>query len=140
MCLDHVLSSDDVRSGFIPGITFDFKGIQYTVSGGLAFFEGCIMLGTAEYMEQVTDSIRAARHSSDVPEGVAHGVGITGERYRWPDKLIPYTIDPSLPAPQRILGAMAHWTEHTGFRFVQRTPANERQYPNYVHFTPASGC
>ena len=140
MCIDHLLSSDDVRSGLFPGITFDFKGIQYTVVDGLAFFEGCIMLGTAEDVEQVTASARAARTRSDIPPGVAHGVGITGERYRWPDKLIPYSIDPSLPSPQRVLQAMAHWTERTGFRFIERTPGNERQYPNYVHFTPASGC
>src|SRR5919106_3318910 len=140
MCIDHLMASDDVRSGLFPGITFDFKGIQYTVVDGLAFFEGCIVLGTAEEVEQVTASTRAARNRSDIPPGVAHGVGITGERYRWPDKLIPYTIDPLLPSPQRVLQAMAHWTERTGFRFVERTPGTEGQYPNYIHFTPASGC
>jgi hypothetical protein len=140
MCIDHLLSSDDMRSGLFPGITFDFRGIQYTVVDGLAFFEGCILLGTVEDVEQVTASARAARSCSDVPPGVAHGVGITGERYRWPDKLIPYTIDPSLPSPQRVLQAMAHWAERTGFRFIERTASNESQYPNYVHFIPASGC
>ncbi|UYG09111.1 hypothetical protein [Halomonas sp. M4R1S46] len=42
-----MLASDDVRTGFISGVTFRNKPVQYSVVDGLAVFEGCIVLGTA---------------------------------------------------------------------------------------------
>jgi astacin len=140
MCIDQLLSSDDVRSGFIPGITFDYKGIQYAVVDGLAVFEGCIVLGSVEEMDSITKSIRNLIRGRVEPPVVTHGVGITGERFRWPNKTIPYSIDPTLPAQERITEAIAHWEEFTGFRFIERTAENEMQHPNYIHFIPASGC
>ena len=58
MCHDLMLVSDDIRAGFIPGITFGYKPVTYSVVDGLAIFEGCIVLGRAEEVEQITEDIR----------------------------------------------------------------------------------
>lgn len=68
------------------------------------------------------------------------GTGIPGARYRWPNRLVPYEIDPKLPNQARVTDAIKHWEEKTSIRFVLRTPENARQYPNYVYFQPATGC
>ena len=44
---------------------------------------------------------------ADVEAGVQHGVGITGQQLRWPNGLMPYTIDASLTNQQRVTDAMA---------------------------------
>lgn len=45
---EGLLSSGDVRTGFISGVTFEAKAVQYQAVDGLAIFEGCICLGTVE--------------------------------------------------------------------------------------------
>lgn len=141
-CCDGLLDSNDVRTAIISGETFKNKTVQYAAVDGLAVFEGCIVLGTVEEVEQQTASAKAALDAGDDPEGVAHGVVVTGANRRWPNALMPYEIDPALPAAnvQRINDAIAHWRQETGVDFVQRTAANSTQYPNYVRFRPADGC
>lgn len=68
------------------------------------------------------------------------GMGITPTKYLWPDGIVAYTINDRLPDQDRISGAIAHWEEHTSLRFVERTSANARQYPNYIEFRPSTGC
>jgi hypothetical protein len=72
--------------------------------------------------------------------GIAHGVGITGQQYRWPNALMPYEVASNLPSQQRVTDAIAHWQAKTNMRFVQRTAANASQYPNYVRVIPSDGC
>lgn len=145
MCVEETLQSDDVRSGFIRGLSFEEKSVEYAVVDGLAIFEGDIVLGTSEDMEKVNKEVRDAADMeaegvSEAPEGVEFGVGITGERFRWPRCLVPYTIDPNLPNKDRVTKAIAHWHQKTRIRFVQRTTKNASRYPNYVNFRPANGC
>jgi astacin len=137
-----LLHSNDVRTGIISGETFKNKTIQYAVVDGLAVFEGCIILGTVDEVEQKTAEAKAALDAGDDPEGVAHGVVVTGANKRWPNARMPYEIDPALPATnvQRVNDAIAHWKQNTGMSFVERTNANKSQYPNYVRFRPATGC
>lgn len=130
-CCDFgLLSSDDVRTGFVSGATFTNKPVVYSVVDGMAIFEGCIALGTAEEIEKKSILIQSG-------EDIQESVVITGQQYRWANCLMPYTIDPNLPNTnkQRISDAMAHWNEKAGMNFVQRT-----NQTNYVHFKPASGC
>lgn len=127
-----LLSSDDVRTALISGVTFRNKEVHYAVVDGLAVFEGCIVLGTVAEMEATATQLASAQR----PEGVV----ITGSRYRWPDAIVPYEIAPSLPEQHRVMDAIAHWEKMTKVRLVRRTSANAGAYPNYVYFTPASGC
>lgn len=136
---EGLLSSGDVRTGFIPGITFETKAVQYEVVDGLAMFEGCICLGTVEEMERSAGRFGASAVEPG-DEGIAHGVAITGAAYRWPNGLMPYEIDAALPNKQRVTDAIAHWQANTNMRFVERTAANASQYPNYVRIFRGDGC
>jgi hypothetical protein len=137
-----LLESDDVRKGFVRGVTFGVKPIEYAVVDGMAVFEGCIVLGTAAEMEQVAEQIRSGADAADLdvaqaPTEVVHGVGITGQRYRWPQGRVPYELDPALPSTTRnhITNAINHWHQRTRIRLVPRSGQ-----ANYVRFIPANGC
>ncbi|MFQ3645698.1 MAG: M12 family metallopeptidase [Anaerolineae bacterium] len=58
----------------------------------------------------------------------------------WPGGIVPWDFAPNFPAQYRVFDAIAHWEEKTSIRFVQRTPENADQYPNWVRFTPSMGC
>lgn len=139
----YLLASDDVRRGFVRGVTFGVKPVEYAVVNGLAVFEGCIVLGTADAMQQVADQVREGADLQNLeithaPVGVVHGVGITGERYRWPQGQVPYELDPALPETTRthITNAINHWHSNTNIRLIPRTAS----HTNYVRFIPSDGC
>jgi len=71
---------------------------------------------------------------------VFEAVAITGEQFRWPDALIPFQIDPNLPNPERVTGAIDHWQKKTKIRFVQRTDENADTHPDFVSFEDQGGC
>jgi len=123
-------SSDQVRTGLIPGRTFASKPVQYSVVDGMAIFEGDIILGTVEEVERRSERLRAEQTGE-----LAAGVVITGEQFRWPDCRIPYTIDPTLPNQARVTDAIAHWEAMTSYQFVLRTTETD-----YVTFRPSTGC
>lgn len=75
MCEDLTLASDDIRAGLIPGITFGYKPVTYSVVDGLAIFENCISLGRAEEVEQVTGRYTPGPRGS--------GRRTQGERRAW---------------------------------------------------------
>jgi hypothetical protein len=128
--------SDDIRTGYISGLTFKNKEVQYSVVDGLAVFEGDIILGTVEEMERRAEVVRSGMDSIG-PLGIVR----TGQQYRWPAALMPYEIDPLLTDQHRVMDAIAHWENNTPVRFVLRTPENADQYPNYVRFHPdGSSC
>ncbi|MBB3192494.1 Dot/Icm T4SS effector Zinc-dependent metalloprotease LegP [Halomonas cerina] len=134
-----MLASDDVRTGFISGVTFKNRPVQYAVVDGVCVFEGCIALCTLEQMEARERAVRSGAEAVGSTD-VQRGVGITGAQYRWPNALVPYDIDPAMPNQSRVTDAIAHWQQRTNVRFVQRTSGNASQYPDYVHFMAGSGC
>ncbi len=127
-----LVSSNDVRSGFISGRTFGMKQVRYSAVDELAIFEGDIVLGTVDEMEAYAEQMQL--------EETVMGVAITGALYLWRDGLIPYVIDSNLPKKNRVTEAIKHWEENTLIRFVKRTKTNAAKYPNYIHFCSASGC
>ncbi|MEV0375650.1 Dot/Icm T4SS effector Zinc-dependent metalloprotease LegP [Streptomyces sp. NPDC050636] len=130
--------SGELRSGgvagtaLLDGVNFRGKGVQYAEVDGMAVFEGDIVLGT---VQEVEDAASAARD-----ELMLASVGIPGQQFRWPNATIPFEIDPGLPDQQRVTSAIAHWESRTRIRFVQRTPANAAQLPDFVSFVPGSEC
>lgn len=141
-CCGGLLSSNDVRTAIISGETFKNRSVQYAAVDGLAVFEGCIILGKVDEVEARTAEAKAAFAAGDDPEdGPANGVVVTGADKRWPNALMPYEIDPALPAVNvtRINDAIAHWRDKVGVNFIQRTSANASSYSNYVRFIPATG-
>jgi hypothetical protein len=128
----ELLSSDEVRTGFVSGLTFGPRAVQYAVVDGRAIFEGDIDLGSVEEVERSTAAMRG--------EGGEEAVVLPGSQFRWPNGTVPYDIDSALPNQQRVADAIAHWESNTVIRFVLRTPANADSHPNFVHFRPGDGC
>lgn len=128
--LDAPAAPGAVKTALIRGNTFAARAVQYVEIDGLAIFEGDIVLGTAEEMEQQTEQMRA-----EMASGVASGVVISGSQFRWPNCRVPFTIDPALPNQARVTNAIAHWEANTRFRFVARTTEAD-----FVTFRPGSGC
>jgi hypothetical protein len=124
-------SSDETGTGFISGNTFEFKPVQYSVINGMAIFEGDIALGPADRIEAM---------SADIPgdQIPVRGIGVVGERFRWPGGIVPWQAVPALR--QRVLDAIAHWEANTNVRFVERTAANQAQYNNFLSFQERDGC
>ena len=138
-------SSDDVRSSYVTGIeAFEIKPVEYSVINGRAIFEGDIVLGTLEQMEAVRRQVEGAQGgerqsvSGTAAADVQFGVGITGQRFRWPNGLIPFTVVRQLRAV--VEQAIEHWEQNTRIRFVERTAANQEQFPNFVSFEVQDGC
>ncbi|HEX2221329.1 MAG TPA: Dot/Icm T4SS effector Zinc-dependent metalloprotease LegP [Candidatus Limnocylindria bacterium] len=127
---DEFRSSSDVRTALIEGNTFRGKAVQYVVIDGLAIFEGDIVLGTEEEVARTTEQLRA-----EMTGQVARGVVISGSQYRWTNCRVPYTIDPALPAQNRVTDAIAHWQDKTNYTFVARTSEAD-----YITFRPSTGC
>ena len=120
----------EVYTCLISGATFAAKPAQYIVADDLAIFEGDIVLGTFDEVQQQTQLLREATAS-----GVQQAVMISGTQFRWPNCRIPYTIDSALPNQARVTDAIAHWEANTQYTFVVRT--NEA---DWVTFRPGGGC
>ncbi|MCE9669109.1 M12 family metallopeptidase [Myxococcus stipitatus] len=99
------------------------REVTYELVDGERVFQGDILLGdedVGEVREAVVEELAATR---------------TRAKARWPGGVVPYTLDPALPAPQRVLAAMSHWEAHTRLRFVPRTTQAD-----YVTFRSGNGC
>lgn len=136
--------SADTRHGYVSGVTFGLQEIEYALVEGLGIFEGDIVIGTKEEidgaLEEGARNIERGEDHRAVPDEpqrgtVVRGCIIVGTRFRWPDGLIPYTIDPALPNQKRVIDAIAHWERNTSLRFVER----QDEY-SFVRFKPATGC
>ncbi len=121
-------SSGDVRTGLIQRAKGTIP-VQYAVVDGLAIFEGDIVLGTAAEVQNETEVLRN-------PEGFASAVVIVGAQFRWPNCIVPFTIDPALPNQARVTDAIAHWEATTNYRF----PAKTSVHTDWITFRPAGGC
>lgn len=108
-------------SGYVEGERFENMLVNYVLIDGLPIFEGDIIL---DLRNPITQS----------------GVGLPDVSFYWPNGLVPYEIDPRLPAQYRITQSIQHWEEKTSIRFVERTSRNASEYPNYVYFQPSMGC
>lgn len=133
---DWFRSSDQTEKGFVSGNSFENKLVEYSVINDRAIFEGDILLGDAHKLRAIAEGI----NPSDIPASgiIQQGIGITGERYRWPGGLIPWQSETDLR--QRVLDAIRHWEANTSIRFVERTTANASQYLSHIFFRALDGC
>ncbi|MCS6954035.1 MAG: M12 family metallopeptidase [Bryobacterales bacterium] len=98
------------------------KPLTYEVVGGLALFQGDIILGTAQELEAIAASGRRDASVLNIPAR------------RWPGGVIPYVIDSDLPNPRRVLDAIEHWNTNTPIRLIPRTAES-----NYIRFFRQTG-
>lgn len=145
--LEWFQSSDDVRKGLIAGLTFPPTEVEYSVVNGKGIFEGDIVLFAKHELDELMaqgdiHAMEALSTATARAGDVAHGIGIPGQRYRWPRGIVPFEIAATMPAQPRqwVTDAISHVQQNTRIRFVQRTAANADQYPNFVRFVSADGC
>ena len=99
------------------------RELEHAVVNGVGIFEGDILLGRADTLERAVREFHGPSRN---------GAAITGDRYRWPGGVMPYTISAGFPNPQRVTDAIAHWnTKLAGsLQLVART-----NQANYVVIT-----
>ncbi len=125
----------DVGTALLDGKTFRSKAVQFVEIDGMAVVEGDIIIGRREDVDHRTEMRRAEAIGS-----VAAGIVISGDQFRWPNCVVPYQIASGLTNESRATDAISHWQANTNWTFVERTSANEAQYPDYVEFVSGSGC
>jgi endonuclease G len=118
----EALGELEVAEGYIHGETFQNRLVKFSVLEERAIFEGDIDLGS---LTEIAGD----------PEPGLEGLGVTGSRFRWPNKQIHFTIDPTLPNQQRVTDAIAEWHAKTQIRFIART-----NQVDFVTFRPGGGC
>lgn len=126
-------STSKPKLGRISGNNFKQREVKYSALGGLAIFEGDIALGAVAQIEAVS-------RDPAVKNLAKKGIVIKGDQYRWPKGEIPYRIDPNLPNPERVTGAIAHWEAKTKIKFIALTGKTLNQYKDRVLFTAQDGC
>jgi hypothetical protein len=126
-------SSDEKRCGFIHGNSFELRPVTYDVIGRMAIFEGDIALGPAAEVELTS---RAVGDPAALP---LDGVAIPGNRFRWPNGVIPFVIADGMPRPERVTEAIAHWVARTPIRFVPLEAGNA-DHANHLAFEEQDGC
>jgi astacin len=124
--LAHAAPGDPWRR--LPNGSGVWRGapIQYKILDGWALVEGDILLAPVAELQPDAAAGKAGRESS----------GMRQQFRLWPKNVIPYTIDPALPNPERVRDAIKHWEERTPIRFVERT--NEGDWVTFRR--NSSGC
>jgi uncharacterized protein (TIGR03437 family) len=115
----------DVRSSLYRG-----RPVTYQVIGGLAIYQGDIILGSVEELE-------AARAAGGKP-GSRQAMVVDSPAELWPGGAVPYAIDPALPNPQRVVDAIEHWNTRTPIRLVVRT--TESSWVNFYRTVGTGVC
>lgn len=135
---DGLLLSDTTKTGYVRGVygmdTFNVREVDYSIVDGMAVFEGCIILGTEAEMEALAAEVEQSVGVDFLNETEVHGLVVL-PRFLWDKGIIPYRIAVSLPDPDRVTSAIAHWEDKTDIRFVPRTTE-----PNFVSFRAGKGC
>ncbi len=124
--------SNSTNRAYVSGLNFINKPITYAEVDGDAVFDGDILLGSVEEMEENRQSIESP---GDIESIVARGVFVPDARFRWPSGVVPFVINNNLPNQQRVTDAIEQWEEHTNIRFKQRDCED-----NYVEFVKGTGC
>ena len=97
-------SSVEAEVGYINGQTFQHKKVEYLTEDGLPLYQGDIVLNLVDIVNTT----------------LARGLIIVGNaNYRWPNGVVNYIIQPSLPpsSAKNFHKAMSEWELKTGIRF-----------------------
>jgi len=131
----ELLSGTEVRTALVMIDGVGVRGWQYVEIEGRARVEGCIDLGAVAEVEEQTEALRANPLQAK-GEVESFGTAIKAIRFRWKDKIVPFTIDSHLPNRERVTKAIEHWHQKTPMRFVERKP----EHRDFVTFRPGGGC
>ena len=115
------------------------RSVEYTEVDGYAVTEGCLIIEEAAKVEQAMQQIVANPRILKADNETLGSV-IVGDQYRWENATMAFEIDEGLPSKERVKKAMAHWTEKTGVRFIERNASNRHEIRDFVLFKNGSGC
>ncbi|MFN7935792.1 MAG: M12 family metallopeptidase [Bryobacteraceae bacterium] len=107
---------------------FQGMAVEHEVVDGFGVWQGDILLGPVNELEEYRgDKAQLARSA-------------TGVTNKWPNGVIPYTIDPTMPNQARITAAVAHWnTQLAGsISIIPRT--TESYYVTFTRSASAGTC
>lgn len=125
MMSEGFLSGGDVIKAYVKPYNTPWREVDAVDVGGLAVFEGCIILGTTDEVRDnhalLSDKVQTAPQLLTDARVETRGAGIVGAQYRWRNRTVPFVIAPDVPHRERIDQAIAHWHEKTSLRFVPRT-------------------
>lgn len=148
--LEHVPGAQgEVKSLTLPGPDGAPFTLTYEVIGGLAVFQGDMLLGTAEELAALEDADGLEVQGTLLYPGICWtflGATIRCEHYRWPDAVVPYAFandwdDPGHAGDENaimgaaIRGAMDEIERVSAIRFVPRTSQDD-----YLRFHSGEGC
>jgi len=103
---------------------------HYEIVQGFAVYQGDILLGKVDEHGQLIKKFRQ------------RGLGRNDTFGRWQDGIVPYQFgdDATTMQQQNVRQAIDHWMDNTSMRFVERTPDNAGDYPNFLRFDPSNSC
>ncbi|MBK7585118.1 MAG: M12 family metallopeptidase [Myxococcales bacterium] len=127
LLLAHPDETGVLRSGLLVSDPEHPAVVEFEQVGDDRILDGDILLGPEQLIP--LDDPNAPLDSIQQP------IAAVKKEYRWPNGRVPYTIDPNLPAKNRVRAAIEHWEAKTNVRFVKRT-----DQADYVFFTKGPGC
>lgn len=129
MCGEGFVEGGKVIKAYVKPYNTPWKEVEALDSDGLAIFEGCIILGRTDQVQEshkeLEQQIAAMPRLLTEASIETRGAGIVGAQYRWKNRTIPYRIASDLPDRQRITDAIAHWHAKTSLRFVPHTTGTD---------------
>tara|TARA_R100001369_G_scaffold92896_1_gene140997 strand:+ start:3038 stop:4117 length:1080 start_codon:yes stop_codon:yes gene_type:complete len=117
------------KSGNVSDIYFAGKRLPVENIDGNLVYQGDIIFSK----DMVTDQEQKLVYDKGETPSQQKSVGRTSSY--WPDNIVYYAIDATLPDQTRVSDAIAHWESTTAVKFVQRSGE-----ANYIYFTPGGGC
>src|SRR5205085_4190760 len=114
--------ASDLRVGYYQGHRIVFQNVN-----GKAIYQGDIVLGKTEDIEANRAERVAAHQRGRTPQSIT----VSDRFLLWPNGIVPYVIDSSLPDSQQqsVNKAVNHWNTNTLIRFVARDTQS-----SYVRF------
>ena len=127
--INESIASEGTGNTYISGFSFGNKLVEYDKKSGLAILEGDIVIGTVEEADASYNEITSATNS------YTRSIIRTGDRYRWPNNVVPYQIDAGVSETVRnhVSQAINHWQANTDIQLVLRDATNASNYPDYVN-------
>ena len=106
---------------YISGFDFSNEKVTYNAHNETAIYQGDIVLGPVEEMEErlsVFDESDVSEEHNDT--NTSRSFFIVGKIHRWDNGVIPYMIDSTVSSKARsnILFAINHWQRYTTIRVV----------------------
>lgn len=125
MCVEGFIDGGKVIKAYVKPYNTPWKEVEAVDSDGLAIFEGCIILGRTDQVQEshddLTQQIAAMPKLLTEASVETRGAGIIGAQFRWKNRTVPFKISADLPDRKRVDDAIAHWHQKTSIRFVPRT-------------------